>query len=135
MSWARDPKDLYDVRAHRFGIGVAEKMAKLEQQDILKNQQWKKNTPEQQRCITTGVVKNKTEETTGKIKYSIDEITVAIILYGKNSAIHKAMLNGEKVSLLIRKSIEEKIKRGVPKDGVEESLLASCIKKENAITV
>ena len=73
MSWAKDPKDLYDVRVHRFGEKVAEEKALEEKETLLKSQPWKKNTPEQQQCITTGVGKPKVETlVSGKIKYSVD---------------------------------------------------------------
>lgn len=133
MSWAKDPKDLYDVRVHRFGSKVAEEMELKEKEKILKSQPWKKTTPEQQKYIVQSGVTKTIEIPKGGVKYSADAFTVAAVLYGKDSEIYKAMLKGEKVSLLVRKSIEEKMKRGQTKVEIEQCFLLSCLNVEKGL--
>ena len=97
-----------------------------------KVESWKKTTPEQKRCVvSSGVVG---EQCLGGVRYSIDELTVAYILYGQHSKIYQAMQKGELVSKLIVEKIKGRQTDFDSKD-VERKLLEHCLKRENAIGV
>ena len=134
MSWAKDPKDLYDVRVHRKGIKAAEEMALKEKEEILKSQPWKRIMPEQEKYIIKRGEQTQMNEKTGKVKYSVDELTVAYILYGPTSKIYKAMQNGEPVSKMIVEKVRERTIDFTSAD-VERKLLERCLKREKELTV
>ena len=135
MSEAKNPKNIYDVCEHRRGKRAADKMREEDAIKTLKAKPWERIAPEQEKYIVSpGLHKQEVVDSDGKIKYTVDEITVAISIYGKNSAIHKAMQNGEMVSQMILQKIKERNDKFILAD-VEKKLLARCIKKEKEIIV
>lgn len=75
------------------------------------------------RTITPGSIKP------GECIYGSDEMVLILLLYGKDSEIHKAMANGQAVSNMVEQSIKEHLKTLER----EKILLQRCKEREELV--
>jgi hypothetical protein len=100
--------------------------------DKEKVENWVKITQEQKKYVVSSGATGKQD--LGSVKYSIDELTVAYILYGQHSKIYLAMQRGELVSKLIVEKMKERTSDFVSVD-FERKLLERCLKREKFLGV
>lgn len=67
-----------------------------------------------------------------KVLYANDIILMVASVYGKESLIFKSIMNGEKISSLVKMDIKKKGKNAYKKIKAKKELLKKCLEQETS---